>query len=137
MDDRSSLGGRHAGQAAPPYLLRESHIPSVHLVDKRGVPISLLEICMTFLERQLEGCLKDAAVGRSRRSHTLGDLVSFLLGICCGSSHTVNIGSRGERGVVGEGLRYVVICPAHVFILLSTRSVLTRMNRNAKSILRL
>jgi hypothetical protein len=79
---------------------------------------------MSFLERQLEGCLTDAAGGRSCRSHTLGDLVSFLLGGYSGSSHTIDIGSRGERGVVGECLSNVVICPAHIFILLSTRSVL-------------
>jgi hypothetical protein len=124
MDDRLSLGGRRAGLAARPCLLQVSHIPPVPLVDKRAVPISLLEICTSFLERQLEGCLKDVAGGRSCRSHMLGDVVSFLVGIRNGSSHTIDICSRGERGVVGEGLSNVVICPAHVFILLSTRSVL-------------
>ena len=81
MDGRSSLGDQRAGQVAPPCHLQVSRIPPVPLVGNRAVPISLLEICMWSLERQLEGCLRDAGGGHSRRSRKLEHAISLHPGI--------------------------------------------------------
>lgn len=92
------------------------------LADNRVGPIWLSEICMLCLERRQAGCLKDAKGGHSRRSRKLNYPISVCLDVDASFLHTVDIGSRRERGVVRESLGDVVVCPTDVLIFLSAVS---------------
>lgn len=88
-------------------------------MDTHAAPILLPGIDMWCRERRQGVYLKCGGaepVCHSRKLWGCASALNHSLLIHC--VHTVDIGPRGERGVMRQRLGHIVVCAAHIFVFL-------------------
>lgn len=83
-----------------------------------AVPIRQLETGMLCLERQLGGCLIYGGGEPICHVHKLHPESASNHPQLEKHSHTVDIGSGRERGVMRQRLGHIIVCSVHIFVFL-------------------